>query len=138
MDVLMLPENKAYKPSENIVFANSDVFSLLSRNIDILPEEFQTFLLDKESKDKNEDILEKTEVTSAKSTSNIKNLSEVYDKKGIKLETNPYLGFVSPIQSSKVWKRLIDEKTNVEWKLLINLFCCLNFSLLYFLNYWIQ
>jgi hypothetical protein len=114
MDVLMLPENKAYKPSENIVFANSDVFSLLSRNIDILPEEFQTFLLDKESKDKNEDILEKTEVTSAKSTSNIKNLSEVYDKKGIKLETNPYLGFVSPIQSSKVWKRLIDEKTNVE------------------------
>ena len=47
MDVLMLPENKAYKPSENIVFVNSDVFSLLSRNIDILPEEFQTFLFDK-------------------------------------------------------------------------------------------
>lgn len=38
MDVLMLPENKAYRPSENLVFANSDVFSLLSRNIDILPE----------------------------------------------------------------------------------------------------
>jgi hypothetical protein len=47
MDVLMLPENKAYKPSESIVFVNSDVFSLLSRNIDILPEEFQTFLFDK-------------------------------------------------------------------------------------------
>lgn len=38
MDVLMLPENKLYKPNENIVFANSDVFSLLSRNYDILPE----------------------------------------------------------------------------------------------------
>lgn len=52
MDVLMLPENKAYKPPENIVFANSDVFSLLSRNVDILPEEFQSFLLDKDFKDK--------------------------------------------------------------------------------------
>lgn len=38
MDVLMLPENKTYKPPENIVFSNSDVFSLLSRNFDILPE----------------------------------------------------------------------------------------------------
>lgn len=36
-----------------MVFANSDVFSLLSRNIDILPEEFQAFLLEKEAKDKN-------------------------------------------------------------------------------------
>ncbi len=49
MDVLMLPENKTYRPSDTLVFANSDVFSLLSRNIDILPEEFQSFLLDKES-----------------------------------------------------------------------------------------
>jgi hypothetical protein len=50
MDVLMLPENKGYKLTENIVFANSDVFSLLSRNFDILPEEFQSFLMDKEGK----------------------------------------------------------------------------------------
>jgi hypothetical protein len=58
--------------------------------------------------------MEKTEVTSAKSASNFRNLSEVYDKKGIKLETNPYLGCVSPIQSGHVWKRLMDEKTNVD------------------------
>jgi hypothetical protein len=114
MDVLMLPENKAYKPNESIVFANSDVFSLLSRNIDILPEEFQSFLLDKENKDKNEEVIEKTEVTSAKSASNIRNLTEVYDKKGIKLEANPYLSCVSHNQSSNVWKRLIDEKTNAD------------------------
>lgn len=37
MDVSMLPENKSYKPPENLVFANSDVFSLISRNMDILP-----------------------------------------------------------------------------------------------------
>ena len=113
MDILMLPENKVYKPSENIVFANSDVFSLLSRNIDILPEEFQSFLLDKEGKEKNEDGMEKTEVTSAKSNSKIRNLTEVYDKKGLRLENNPYLSGVSLSQSNNVWKRLIDEKTNV-------------------------
>ena len=113
MDILMLPENKVYKPSENIVFANSDVFSLLSRNIDILPEEFQSFLLDKEGKEKNEDGMEKTEVTSAKSNSKIRNLTEVYDKKGLRLENNPYLTGVTSSQSNNVWKRLIDEKTNV-------------------------
>ena len=113
MDILMLPENKVYKPSEKIVFANSDVFSLLSRNIDILPEEFQSFLLDKEGKEKNEDGMEKTEVTSAKSNSKIRNLTEVYDKKGLRLENNPYLSGVSLSQSNNVWKRLIDEKTNV-------------------------
>lgn len=47
MDVSMLPENKSYKLPENILFANSDVFSLLSRNVDILPAEFQSFLMEK-------------------------------------------------------------------------------------------
>lgn len=130
MDVLMLPENKAYKPNESIVFANSDVFSLLSRNIDILPEEFQSFLLDKENKDKNEEVIEKTEVTSAKSASNIRNLTEVYDKKGIKLEANPYLSCVSHNQSSNVWKRLIDEKTNADWDSWL-IYCMSKFSLIY-------
>lgn len=130
MDVLMLPENKSYKPNESIVFANSDVLSLLSRNIDILPEEFQSFLLDKENKDKNEEVIEKTEVTSAKSASNIRNLTEVYDKKGIKLEANPYLSCVSHNQSSNVWKRLIDEKTNADWDLWL-IYCMSKFNLIY-------
>jgi hypothetical protein len=115
MDVLMLPENKAYKPPENIVFANSDVFSLLSRNVDILPEEFQSFLLDKDFKDKTEENAEKTDVmTSAKSSTKIRNLSDAYEKKGIKVENNPYLTGIGSSQSHAVWKRLIDEKTNAE------------------------
>ena len=38
MDVLMMPENKAYQPPQNIAFANSDVYSLLTKNFDILPQ----------------------------------------------------------------------------------------------------
>jgi hypothetical protein len=53
MDVLMPSESKSYKPAENLTFANSDVFSLLSRNIDILPEEFQSYFQERDNKDKN-------------------------------------------------------------------------------------
>ncbi len=37
MDVLMVPENRAYKTQSNLTFANTDVFSLLTKNFDILP-----------------------------------------------------------------------------------------------------
>lgn len=108
----MLPENKQYKPNENIAFLNSDVFSLLSRNIDILPEEFHSFLQEKDTK--NDEQVEKTEATSAKSSSRIKNLADVYEKKAIKVETNPYLSGINQSQANGVWKRLLDEKTTCE------------------------
>jgi len=37
MDVLLPADNKSYQPSEAVYFSNSDLFSLLSRNADILP-----------------------------------------------------------------------------------------------------
>ena len=41
MDVNMPSLEDKYVINPNIYFNNSDLFSLLSRNVDILPEEFQ-------------------------------------------------------------------------------------------------
>lgn len=60
--------------------------------------------------------MEKTEVTSsAKSMTKIRNLNEAYDKKNIKVESNPYLAGINMNQTTNVWKRLMDEKTIAEW-----------------------
>lgn len=45
----------------------------------------------------------------------MRNLGDVYEKKGIKVESNPYLSGVSNIQTTNVWKKLMDEKTICEW-----------------------
>lgn len=45
MDVNMPPTDAKYELNPNIYLNNSDLFSLLSRNIDILPEEFQEILM---------------------------------------------------------------------------------------------
>lgn len=51
MDVNMpCMEQQNYKVNPNIYFNNSDLFSLLSRNVDILPEGFQEILMCKEIK----------------------------------------------------------------------------------------
>jgi hypothetical protein len=41
MDVNLPSGDDKYKLNSNIYFNNSELFSLLSRNLDILPEEFQ-------------------------------------------------------------------------------------------------
>ena len=50
MDVNMPELESKYVINPNIYFNNSDLFSLLSRNVDILPEEFQEILMCKETK----------------------------------------------------------------------------------------
>lgn len=54
MDVNLPPTDHKYQLNPNIYFNNSDLFSLLSRNIDILPEEFQEILMCKEPKNTSE------------------------------------------------------------------------------------
>lgn len=44
----------------------------------------------------------------------IRNLNEAYDKKNIKVESNPYLAGINMNQTTNVWKRLMDEKTIAE------------------------
>jgi len=53
MDVTVPSADPKYK-LHKIYFNNSDLFSLLSRNIDILPEDFQDILLCKEGKGEKE------------------------------------------------------------------------------------
>jgi energy-converting hydrogenase A subunit M len=50
MDVSLPCTDIKYTPNANFYFNNSDLFSLLSRNLDILPEEFQEILMCKEGK----------------------------------------------------------------------------------------
>ena len=50
MDVNMPSIDLKGDLNPNIYFNNSDLFSLLSRNMDILPEEFQEILMCKEQK----------------------------------------------------------------------------------------
>ena len=50
MDVGLPPPNQSYTPHK-IYFNNSDLFSLLSRHIDVLPEHFQEILLERDTKE---------------------------------------------------------------------------------------
>ena len=86
--------------------------------MDILPEEFQSFLMEKEggkdSATKAEEQMEKTDVTTSIKSNKVRNLGDVYEKKGIKVESNPYLSGIGNIQTTNVWKKLMDEKTICE------------------------
>ena len=53
MDVGMPPANQGYSPHK-IYFNNSDIFSLLSRHLDVLPDQFQEILLEKDSREGRE------------------------------------------------------------------------------------
>lgn len=56
MDVNMPNIEHKESVNSNIYFNNSDLFSLLSRNLDILPEDFQEILMCKESKNPEKDV----------------------------------------------------------------------------------
>jgi len=53
-------------------------------------------------------------VTTSIKSNKVRNLCEVYEKKGIKVESNPYLSGVSNVQTANAWKKLMDEKTICE------------------------
>ena len=56
MDVSLPSTDPKYHPNANFYFNNSDLFSLLSRNVDILPEEFLEILMCKESKQSEKEL----------------------------------------------------------------------------------
>ena len=49
MDAGLISNPEKDKPLPSVVLNNSDLFSLLSRNIDILPDEFNEILMCKET-----------------------------------------------------------------------------------------
>lgn len=100
MDVNLPCTDEKYKPNSNIYFNNSDLFSLLSRNIDILPEEFQEILMCRESKNQ-----EKEPSKLSKQQSN-----EVLKKSNLAVESNPYIHGLGNINNlHTIWRKTINK-----------------------------
>ena len=101
MDVAMPYNPDQRRQIENLYFNNSDLFSLLSRNIDILPEEFQETLFCKESaKNQDKDI---PHLTKAQADDYLK-------RNNVGIEANNYLGTLGNSYSHlNIWKRTLNE-----------------------------
>ena len=91
--------DQKFNVEPNIYFNNSDLFSLLSKNIDILPEEFQEILLCKESNQEKE--LKKQTMT---------NSNDTLIKNGITIDNNNYLPSSVPIYTlHNLWRKSISK-----------------------------
>jgi hypothetical protein len=95
MDVNLPCTDEKYKPNSAIYFNNSDLFSLLSRNMDILPEEFQEILLCKESKNQEKQGSKLTKQQS----------HEMLQKVNLTVENNPYIhGLGNTYNLHTIWR----------------------------------
>ena len=100
MDVGLTQNPDTDKPISNIVLNNSDLFSLLSRNMDILPEEFHENLICKEGKSLEKENKEKISKKSAE---------EFLEKKGCRVDDNGYLGnFTTNYRLHRIWRKEVD------------------------------
>lgn len=96
MDVTLPCQDNNYQLNSNIYFNNSDLFSLLSRNMDILPEDFQEILMCKDSKN-NEKEASRLEPAQA---------NEILRKEGESIESNPYLSSLGSSYSLHgIWRK---------------------------------
>ena len=102
MDVALNPNPDMHKHINNVVLNNSDLFSLLCRNNDILPEEIQDFIVYKES-EKPVERENKEKITK-------ENAEDFLIKKNFKLDENGYLGnFATNYKMNRIWMKELDE-----------------------------
>jgi hypothetical protein len=99
MDVNMPYIEQKYTINPNIYFNNSDLFSLLSRNVDILPEDFQEILMCKEGKQP-----EKEPKTISKEQA-----AEVLQRQGQFVENNPYLSSLGSNHLHSIWRKALSK-----------------------------
>ena len=101
MDVNMPSIDNNQPLNKNIYFNNSDLFSLLSRNTDILPEEFQEVLMGKEGKNNSGE--KEVRVTKEQA-------AEVLKKNGLEVESNPYLSSLPNTHHlHSIWRKALSK-----------------------------
>lgn len=101
MDVNLPPTDHKYELNPNIYFNNSDLFSLLSRNMDILPEEFQEILMCKEPKN-----------TTDKESSRLskEHSDELLKQHHLFVENNPYLATLGNNNKlHSIWRKILNQ-----------------------------